>query len=126
MINLPGHGKIERVSALRSPRVPAKQMQIHYLEFTEVTIATSAHVVVSLCVCKREIKLPMCCDKLRYLVSNLSFSAHEHCAELVLFSAKCKYTDVYNFFHIGKYILRQYFKLLTCSPTTLRTGTRLT
>ena len=75
-------------------------MQVHNLKFTEVTITTSAHVVVSVCVCEREreIKLPMCCDKLRYLVSNLSFSTHEHCAELVLFSAKCKYTDFYNSF----------------------------
>jgi len=54
VINLQGHGKIERVSALRSPRVPVKQMQVHNLKFTEVTITTRAHAVVSVCVCERE------------------------------------------------------------------------
>ena len=54
MINLQGHGKIERVSALRSPRVPVKQMQVHNLKFTEVTIITSVHVVVSVCERERE------------------------------------------------------------------------
>jgi hypothetical protein len=55
VINLQGHGKIERVSALRSPRVPVKQMQVHNLKFTEVTITKrAAHAVVSVCVCVRE------------------------------------------------------------------------
>jgi len=103
VINLQGHGKIERVSALRSLQVPVKEIQVHNLKFAELTITTSSHVLV----CERPRDLPMCCDKLRYLVSNLSFSAPEHCAELVLFSEKSKYTVFYNLFIWTKKIHRQ-------------------
>ena len=84
---------------------------------------------MNICIMKQE-EIPLCCGKLVYVASIQGFSMLSHCVGLALFS---EHENINGTMSLNPTITSKsinmcyYFNVIfTCSPTTFKTGTRLT